>query len=234
MDLQGYRDELKLQLTGGVLELEIDDATIDKVIKSALTEVQRYIDTTVIETIPYKKCIDLSPRKINAVVSVYRTEGFNSADANGSTDPMYVTQWQLLSGIGNMATFQNYLSNYQSWLTTMQMRNTLSTDLAFRYDKHTNLLYINISTGLPENITIEYVPQYEDVSQIDSDFWEDILIQLAVAKLKIVLGRIRSKYTQSNALWTTDGETLLNEGNTELTNLRTQLQASTQLVYPID
>ena len=110
MDLQGYRDELKLQLTGGVLELEIDDATIDKVIKSALTEVQRYIDTTVIETIPYKKCIDLSPRKINAVVSVYRTEGFNSADANGSTDPMYVTQWQLLSGIGNMATFQNYLS----------------------------------------------------------------------------------------------------------------------------
>lgn len=234
MELQEYRDELKLQLTGGVLELEIDDATIDKVIKSALTEVQRYIDTTVIETIPYKKCIDLSPRKINAVVSVYRTEGFNSADANGSVDPMYVTQWQLLSGIGNMATFQNYLSNYQSWLTTMQMRNTLSTDLAFRYDKNTNYLYINISTGLPENITIEYVPQYTDVSQIDSDFWEDILIQLAVAKLKIVLGRIRSKYTQSNALWTTDGETLLNEGNTELTNLRTQLQASTQLVYPID
>lgn len=234
MTLQEYRDELKLQLTGGVLELEIDDATIDKVIKSALTEVQRYIDTTVIETIPYKKCIDLSPRKINAVVSVYRTEGFNSADANGSVDPMYVTQWQLLSGIGNMATFQNYLSNYQSWLTTMQMRNTLSTDLAFRYDKNTNYLYINISTGLPENITIEYVPQYTDVSQIDSDFWEDILIQLAVAKLKIVLGRIRSKYTQSNALWTTDGETLLNEGNTELTNLRTQLQASTQLVYPID
>ena len=35
-------DEIKLELTGGVLELEIEDATIELVIKKALRELQRY------------------------------------------------------------------------------------------------------------------------------------------------------------------------------------------------
>ena len=57
---------------------------------------------------------------------------------------------------------------------------------------------------------------------------------LSVALMKIGLGRIRSRYTQSNALWTQDGEQLLNEGNEELTTLREQLRVASQLTYPID
>ena len=62
-----YIQEIKLMLTGGVLELEIDDATIAKIVDAAFREIQRYIDTVVYETIPYQNCIDLSPRKINSV-----------------------------------------------------------------------------------------------------------------------------------------------------------------------
>ena len=67
-----YIQEIKLLLTGGVLELEIDDATIAKIVDAEFRELQRYIDTSFFETLQYQKCIDLSPRKINAVVHVYR------------------------------------------------------------------------------------------------------------------------------------------------------------------
>lgn len=76
----------------------------------------------------------------------------------------------------------------------------MSTDLAFRFDKHTNRLYINIAYNKPNYITIEYVPRYNDVSQIVSDYWIDMLIRLAVALTKVTVGTIRRRYTQSNAL----------------------------------
>ena len=124
--------------------------------------------------------------------------------------------------------------NYASWNTLLQIRNTTSTDLIFRYDKDSNLLYINVSSNLPSTITIEYVPRYDDVSEITSDFWIDMLTRLCIAKAKIAVGRIRTRYSQSNALWAQDGETMLSEGNAELSDLHEKLAASTQLVYPVD
>ena len=61
-----------------------------------------------------------------------------------------------------------------------------------------------------------------------------MLIRMSVAQSKIAVGRVRSKFKQSNALWVLDGDTLLQEGITELTSLREELKASTQLVYGID
>lgn len=80
------------------------------------------------------------------------------------------------------------------------MHNTMSTDLIFRFDRHTKYLYINVGTNTPDYITIEYVPRYDDVDEIASDYWIDKLVQLSVALAKVTLGRIRSRYTQSNAL----------------------------------
>ena len=61
-----------------------------------------------------------------------------------------------------------------------------------------------------------------------------MLIRLAVATTKVTVGRVRTKFKQSNALWTMDGDTLLQEGNAELAALREELKASTQLCYPYD
>ena len=60
MTLQEYRDEIKLKLTGYLLEMEIDDPTLDRIINSALREVQRYICDTNYITIPFQNCIDFS------------------------------------------------------------------------------------------------------------------------------------------------------------------------------
>lgn len=236
MQMQAYVDEIKLHLTGGVLQLEIDDATIMKVVNSAFREVQRYIDTTRLETVPFQRCINLSPRKVNSVVQIYRAEGFTTETSSDSSvqDPMLVQQWQLLAGNGNVLSMTDYAYNYAAWSTSLQIRNTLSTDLAFRFDRNQNLLYINTSSGTPTYITIEYIPRYDSVEEIESDFWIDVLLKLSLALTKITLGRIRTRYTQSNALWTQDGESLLQEGNNELNDLRTKLKDNSQLVYPID
>jgi hypothetical protein len=238
LDRKSYKEEILFKLTGGILDCELGDAELDLVLNSALREVQRYIDTTVIKTIPFDNCIDLSDYNVSSVSRAYRAKGFMANDSSDNSptpaDPMYASQWQLLSGTGNMYNFNDYVYNYAAYNTLQQIRNTTSTDLAFRYDKSSNKLYINIATSKPANVTIEYVPRYQDVSEINSDYWIDIIVRLATALAKVTLGRIRTRYTQSNALWTQDGQQILDEGNNELTDIREKLQASTQLCYPID
>ena len=46
MQMQDYIDEIKLELTGGVLELELPDTTLAQVVNKALREVQRHITST--------------------------------------------------------------------------------------------------------------------------------------------------------------------------------------------
>ncbi len=237
MDMQAIKEEIRVNLTGDVVELELSDTSLTKIVNNCLREIQRYIDTIAVVTLPYSKCIDLSDYKISSVIGVRRSEGYMiEGDSTGSAvmDPMYASQWQILSGLGNVTNLNDYAYNYASWNTLLQIKNTTSTDLAHYFDKITNKLYINISSNLPQTITVLYVPRFEDVSQITSDFWIDVLVRMAVAQTKIAVGRVRSKFKQSNALWVLDGDTLLQEGTTELNTLREELRSSTQLVYGID
>lgn len=245
MDISAYRDEIRLKLTGGLLDLELDDITIDKLIQSSLREIQRYICSVKLITIPFAKCIKMSDVKdsnglsikVSAVARVYRTQGYVSDGGENTTaavDPMFASQWQLLSGTGNMYNFQDYVYNFASWNTLMQIRNTTSTDLAFWYDKASDSLYINVAANYPDKITVEYVPRYDNVDEVTSDYWIDIIVRMSVALAKATVGRIRSRYTQSGALWTQDGNTILEEGNAELNQLRDELKQNAQLFYPID
>ena len=237
MDMQAVKDEVLLKLTGDVVSMELSDATLTKVINSALREIQRYIDTFKMITVPYSSCIDLSDYKVSAVIGVRRSEGYmgnSSVNSTASMDPLYASQWMLLSGIGNIGYIKDYVSNLASWNSVLQLRNTISTDLAFYYNKTENKVYINISGGLPKDVTLIYIPRIDDVSEITSDYWQDVLVRMSVAIAKVTVGRVRTKFKQSNALWTLDGDQILEEGNTELTNLRQELKDSTQLCYGVD
>lgn len=233
-------EELKLELTGQVLEMELDDSTLDLTINKALRELQRYWDETTLVTIPYASCINYAGTPLeesSSIVRVYRTVGVgNSEDAGNSVtmDPMYAQQWMVFSNAGTMYNLQDYVMNYAAWSTLSQIRNTMSTDLAFREDKHTCKLYINNNISSPGNITVEYIPKLRSVEDIKSDYWKDVLVRMSLDLVKIQIGRIRTKFTQSNALWTLDGDKLLEEGNTDLKELREILRANSNMVYPID
>jgi hypothetical protein len=232
--MQSYIDEIKLCVTGGILELELSDDVLQRIVQSAMREMQRYICSTKIVTVPYKKAIDVKDMKVNAIARVYRADGTTSSSEDKTTDPVAVSLWQLTSNMGNMYNFTEYAYRYAAYNTLQQIGNTMSTDLAFFYDDASCKLYINTRLEEGSPITIEYIPRYDNVEEITSDFWIDVLMRLSKALTKITLGRVRGRYTQSNALWTSDAATMLQEGQTELTELRNYLQTNTQLLYAID
>ena len=240
MTMQEVMEEVKLELTGVVLELEIEDKTIELAITKALRELRRYWDESTIVNIPFASCIDYTGtplEKSSSIVKVYRTVGVgNSEDAGNSLtmDPMYAQQWMVFSNAGTMYNLQDYVMNYAAWNTLGQIRNTISTDLAFREDKHAHKLYLNNNMSTPGMIAVEYIPKLEKVEDIKSDYWQDVLIRMSLALTKIMLGRIRTYSTQSNALWGLDGDKMLEEGNTDIKELRETLRANSNLVYPID
>lgn len=240
MKLEDIIDEIRLELTGHVLDMEIEDETLVSVIKKALRELERYWDESTMITLPYASCINLEgeffKEQVSSIVKVYRTEGLGDSNEGLSvmSDPLVMSQFALFSNGGTMYNLQDYVMNYASWMTMYKIKNTLSTDLSFKEDRHNNKLYINSANSAPRMITIEYIPKLRSVEDIKSDYWIDILLKYCIALTKVVLGRIRTRFTQSNALWTQDGDKILEEGNTELKELRETLRLNANMVYVID
>ena len=237
MKMNEILDEIKLELTGYILEMEIEDETIVSVVKKALRELERFWDETTMVTIPYAPCIDLEGsdfyEKVSSIVKVYRTEGAGET-SSAMSDPVYAQQWMLFSNGGTMYNLNDYVLNYASWATLSKIKNTVSTDLSFKEDRHNKKLYINSYMMTPKRITIEYIPKLNSVEDIVSDYWIDILIKLSVALTKIVLGRIRTRFSQSNALWANDGEKILEEGTTAYKELQELLRLNSNMIYLID
>ena len=238
MKLDDILSEIKIELTGYILDLEITDETLVSVVNKALRELARYIDETTMISVPYASCIDLDgeffAEKVSSIVKVYRTEG--TGDNSGLSvvnDPIQMAQFAIFSNGGTMYNLNDYVMNYSSWMTMYKIKNTMSTELSFKEDRHNKKLYIN-NYNAPSMVTIEYIPKLTSVEDIQSDYWIDILIKYCVALTKVVLGRIRTRFTQSNALWTQDGDKILEEGNTELKELREILRVNSNMVMLID
>lgn len=244
MDMSGYVDEVKFKLTGGVLELEIDDSGIQKTIEHSLREMQRYLGNARYITLPFKSCIDVSEYHISDVRAVYAADanmgiavmgdngdGLYRNTLNSALDP--AAWWMYYNGSsGQVSTLTKYIDNYYAYVQLRKSTNMGDLKrLSFNYNKADELLYINNNAGV-NRITIEYVPRFDNVEEITNDAWIDILVRLSVANLKITLGRARSRFTQSNALWSQDGERLLEEGTKELEDLRTYLDASASTLRP--
>jgi hypothetical protein len=96
MTITDVIEEIKLELTGRILDLEIEDETIEAVIKKALRELQRYWDEMSFITIPFASCIDFSGTPLedsSSIVKVYRTQGMGTAsDINAMSDPLLMQQ----------------------------------------------------------------------------------------------------------------------------------------------
>ena len=222
MDMSAYVDEVKFKLTGGVLDLEIDDAGIQKAIEYSFRELQRYLGNTQYITLPFASCIDVSEYHMSDVRMVFvANEKYGSTnltgtnvgygtltDANGVTsiyantplDPMMWASFYL-GGAGTISNYTSYVNDYYAYAQTMKAINTGDVKkLVFNYNKAEERLYLNAFANC-SRVTIEYVPRFDNVSEITNDAWIDILVRYSVANLKITLGRVRSRFTQSNALW---------------------------------
>ena len=104
-----------------------------------------------------------------------------------------------------------------------QVRNTLATDFQWNYDSNNEVIYCAHRDPRPVQVTIRYVPDYQDVSEIQGTTYQDYLVRMSIANMKIALGRARSKYKVEGSNVSLDGDTLLTEGNAELEAIRQEL-----------
>lgn len=224
MTLNDYVDEILMSLGAPVVEIEIKDY-IPKYVERAFRELKRYISTPHFITVPYTgAAIDLTSYNVYSVINVMRSQptyGTFIQDADVFT---------LASSYYNM----NNINNYVNRMAILQQRNTLATDLDFIWNSETKQLFISTNPPFPPALTIQFTKEYSKIEDVKDPYWTDILLRLAIAYSKQALGRIRGKYTLNSAQYNLDGETLINEANTEIENIRTHLITNCDVVYPID
>lgn len=230
MTLAEYVDEIIFTLGGTVLNLEIEK-DIPRCVNKAFREVKQYVTTPAYMTVPFGGMnngigctIDLKDKNVYSVVNVMRPDTYNSLSMN-------------TLDVFGLNSIYNAVTNAQAYgnrMLLLQQLNTISTDLDFVWDAHRKQLSVTMSPPFVNAITIQYIPDYKDVEEITEVFWQDIILKLATAYAKQVLGRIRSKYTLNSSQYNLDGETLLNEANTEIQEIQTFLRTNVDLVFPID
>lgn len=198
------------QLGGQVLDLELKPEDILQIVDQAFDEIKHYMTDTYTVTVPYANCIDLSKYNIDNVESVLRGQ-----DSILTGVPFQLPAMDLM----NITGMYN-LESYANAMLIKRNMNTLATDMEFMWDKPNQKLYVYANPNFPAYVTINFKPEYYSVEDIREDYWETQLRKLALGMCKVILGRIRSKYTSNSAKFQLDGPTLLAEGNAEVQQVR--------------
>lgn len=106
-----------------------------------------------------------------------------------------------------------------------------SADIDFYQDG--DKLYVDVKGG-ESIVTLQYLPDYQSVSEIDEPYWINYVMRIGLALTKIALGRARTKYNISNLPYEMDGDTILSEGTTELETITDELKSNNEFWYFLD
>lgn len=199
----------------------------ERAVLIAFRELKRYMRTPVEKTVPYSTRIDLEKVGIVAykVLKVMPSRpriGLTMGTIDSGNVFQIAAAVNTQSAIGTASRLN--IDPIMSEMAMAQVRNTISTDFQWKHDTLNNIVYCTHRDPRPVSVTIRYTPDFQDVSEIQSQTWIDYLIRMATANMKIALGRARSKYTVEGSNVSLDGDTLLSEGNAELEQIREELE----------
>lgn len=204
----------------------VESQQIEQAVQIAFRELKRYIKNPVDKTVPFATRIKLSDVGIDTrnVLYVYASRpriGLTMGTIDSGNVFQVAAAVNVYSQVGNTSTIN--IDPIVTEMAMAQVRNTISTDFQWKYDIDNDVVYCTHRDPRPTHVTIRYVPEYTDVSQIRSHVWEDYLVRLTEAHMKKSLGRARSKYRIEGSNVTLDGEALLSEANAELEQIREEL-----------
>lgn len=248
MKLEDYKSYIETMLGAPIIDLEtcLAEGFMEKIIKAAFLELRDYIDTPYYKTVAYpgtdsanKTCIDLSEESVRAILYVTRgTISFQNASANTDAllwSPLTTMMTQSFNmGYYNNYSTLNFLQDYAASLRYRQLRNSLNQDLDFTYDAVEKKLYLYQQVPTSTMITIVYNKEYTDIEEIQDSFWINLMLRLATAYTKQVLGRIRGKYKMASAPYELDADTLLAEASNEISEIRAFLNENNNIFIPRD
>lgn len=218
-------------LLGIPANTNVEDLQIEQAVNIAFRELKRYIRTPVEKTVPFSTRIDLKAVGIvtNTVLYVqaaYPRIGLTMGSIDSGNVFQVAASLSMYSGIGNTNSLN--IEPIMTQMALAQVRNTISTDLQWEFDPNNQVVYCTHREPRPAVVTIRYVPDYQDVSEITQPVYQDYLVRMSVANMKLALGRSRSKYKIEGSNVSLDGDTLLAEANAELETIRQELESKKQ------
>ena len=236
-----------LQLGGTVVDIELEN-DIGSFVDLALLKVKPFIGTSRLITVPAgNNHINLSKYHVYTVVNVYKANtgaltsvSDSQASVQGtssSVDDSYMFAPNLFNyydAFTGASSDMNSMDSLAITVLTKQLVNTIrggTSDVDFWQDG--DELYLDVS-GIGGDVTIEYIPDYQDVSEISEPFWVNFILNMTMALTKMALGRARSKFNISGLPYELDGDALLNEGQAELDALNEQLRELSDIWYVLD
>ena len=226
-EIDDYVNYIKVQLGGSVLDLACKDDLPFIVEKIAFEDLKNYMQTIHTMTCAYSPTINLEGKKVANVKYVLRNKN-NNISITGMDTNLFIYQTQGQYGINQWAKDQLTYN-----LLISQVKNSLSSDMDFNYDKVNEVLYLYAQYPIPASITIAYVPEFSDVSEVYVPYWMSYLKRLSVAYAKETEGRIRSKFSLNSAVYNLDGNTLLTEAQAELAQIRNELNENINVMQTI-
>lgn len=193
----------------------------------AFRELKRYMKTPVDKTVPYSTRLDLVKLGIDTVNVInvkpaYPRIGLTLSTIDSGNVFQVAAAVNTYSAIGQTSSLN--IDPIMTEMAMAQVRNTLATDFQWRYDSNNQVVYCAHRDPRPAVVTVTYVPDYKDVSEIKSPMWIDYLVRMSEANMKKSLGRTRSKYTVEGSNVSLDGEILIDEANAELEAIRQELE----------
>lgn len=227
--MKSYVDYVMKNLGNQILKIELSESQVEEVVKMALGELTHYINDTKSITVPYNSVIDTSkwPLKVSVVNYVMRGQSAINYIPVDAISSYYVNGSRF--GTGGLS-----LDQISTALQAQGNMNAISTDLDFRFEKDEQKLYVTCNAVKPTTVTVDYMPEYTCVDDIKEPYWQNYLKRFSLAMTKVILGRIRSKYTLNSSQYSLDGDTMLSEGNSELQDIRNTLQNNNDSLFVID
>lgn len=226
MTMQDLVQQVSFQL-GIPANENIEQLQTEQAVLIAFRELKGYMTTPVKLTVPYQNRLDLVKLNIktNEVLNVqaaYPRIGLTMGTIDSGNVFQVAAAVNTYSAIGQTSSIN--IDPIMTEMAMAQVRNTLSTDFQWDFDVDNQVVYCTHRDPRPTVVTITYVPDYQDVSEIKSTRWQNYLVRMSLAYMKVALGRTRSKYTVEGSNVKLDGDVLLQEGNTELDNIRAELE----------
>lgn len=216
--------------------MNVENLDLRKAVLIAFSEAKRYMRTTALKTVPYATRIDLEKvgirtSVVRAVYPAYPKMGLNLSNVESGN------VFQLAAAVNAGAMLNSTTGNLDpivNQVAMAQAANVLATDWQWKYDQLNQCLYVTCKSPRPSQVTVSYVPDFQDVSEITSRAWQNIIVRLSEAYAKLSLGRTRSKYTIQGSNVALDGEALLEEANSQLQSLREEMESKSNRLVIVD
>lgn len=227
MTMEEIVDEVSFML-GLPANDNVENLQIERAVLLAFRELKRYMKTPVEKTVPYQpriklKDVGIFTVKVLRVMPSYPRIGLTMSSIDSGNVFQVAAAVNTYSAIGNTSSIN--IDPIMTEMAMAQVRNALTTDFQWDYDSANDVVYCTHRDPMPATVTVRYVPDFQDVSEIKNTTWQDYLVRLSEAHMKRALGRTRSKYKITGSNVELDGDTLLTEADADLTKIREELDA---------